>query len=519
MPVANLPDRMNVASVQAEFVDGPVLAQRTDIRQRPGVFPALFDKLMVREDVGHGERLLVLSIHEDGVPDDVDAAFLRWRSLAEAAAGALASVLDERVAGVRIFEDAILLSSGDAIGAMDIQERVRSFLPLDVTAIDRPAIESLADIDLGDGPGIGRAARLYRRAALEGPTADAYVMLWVAAESILETRQPRKVDLDALLLEAGMNPDGLPLHTGLLISLRGKIMHEGLEDSERLRTAFYEMEAIVRVLIRRNSDISGGWWPTHDLATYADPWPDRFDASDTSPRTVWHDDAMPAVLAPARERVPRKVRAPDLDLLVTITERLAAAAGDHLVLITTIAAEARMWLAPDMDDELLLDLRDGRGYDIEPERIVIGADCLSDLDRADRFVALTVDLHGVLGSWVALREVAETGDGGTVVRSAIGAWFQYQRLVVDGELPPELLKLPASDSTDLFEIGRLAGWAAAGNARAAEIVDTLAPEIGDLARDLRDQLRTSPPAPPRPVLTPATRELRSEGDLDASAAV
>ena len=498
MPVLNLPDHLDVGGVRADVVRGPVLTQRTMMRQRAGVLPVTFDKYMVREPIGEGEQLLILSIHETAVPKDVEASFLLWRQRAEAAAGALAAVLDERVVGMRVFEDAVLLAGGETIGAMDWQERVRSYLPLDVTAIDRPALEALRDITLGDGSAIARAARLYRRAALEGPTADGYVMLFVATEALLETRQPRKTDLDLLLADAGIDPDVLPLHSGLLISLRGKIVHEGLEDHEHLRTAFYEMEAVVRTLIRKTAGLRGGWWPTHDIAAFAHPWPERLDARDSRPRSEWHDDGLPPVAAAAPVRLPRNVASPDRELLVTLTEELRDAAGDHAELLAGIAADARMHLNPDDGCELVLDIGSGAGFDIELSRILIGDERLAGLDEIPRFVGLTIDLTGVLGYWVALRTIGGTTDDEVTLRSAIAAWYQYDRLVVNGELPPELLKLPTTATS--MSVGTLAGWACAGDDRAKAAVDSLEGRAGDLARATRDALRESPPSPPRPVL-------------------
>jgi nucleotide-binding universal stress UspA family protein len=76
MPVSNLPQRLYIGGVRVDVVDGPVLAQRTAMRQRAGVLRATFDKHMVREPVGEGEQIAILSIHENPLPDDLDAAFL-----------------------------------------------------------------------------------------------------------------------------------------------------------------------------------------------------------------------------------------------------------------------------------------------------------------------------------------------------------------------------------------------------------------------------------------------------------
>jgi hypothetical protein len=67
MPVLGLPDTLSVGAFRADFVDGPVRAQRTRIRQRAG-WPVHFDKHMVREDVGAGERVLLVIFA--GRPED-----------------------------------------------------------------------------------------------------------------------------------------------------------------------------------------------------------------------------------------------------------------------------------------------------------------------------------------------------------------------------------------------------------------------------------------------------------------
>lgn len=498
MPVHNLPERLDIGGIRVDIVRGPVLAQRTTIRQRAGILPATFDKHMVRQGVGAGEQIAVFSINEPAVPKDVQAALLLWRQRAEAAAGLLSAVLDERVVGTELFEDAIVMQNGTTIGAIDVRERIRSFLPFEVTALDSHALRGLARVSVTDGSPVARAARLYRRAALEGPTADAYVMLFVAAEAVLERRQPRKVDLDTLLERAGVDPDGLPLHTGLLIDLRGKIVHEGLEDHERLRTAFYEMEAIVRVLIRNAAELVGGWFPTHDIASYAEPWPDRIGARDPAPRSIWHEDGLPHVSAPPPERVPRKVLAPQRELLVQVSDRLRAAAPDHADLLANIAVDTRMRFIPDDERELVLDVSDGSGFDIEPARMLIGGERLEDLADVARFVGLTVDFTGAAAYWVALQEIVGASDDDVTLRSAIASWYQYHRLVVEGELPPELLKLPGTAAP--MDIGVLAGWAGAGHHGAADALGALAGRAGELARAIQESLIESPPTPPRPTL-------------------
>lgn len=346
VPVPGLPTDLDIAGVRASVVRGPVRAQHTDLRQRYGL-PIVFDKHMTRRRFGDREFILLLSL-QSAVSDIavVDQSILAWRAAAEGAAGALAALLDERLAGEQLLEDVVLLRNGKAVGAADVRERVRAFLPLDVTTQDRRGLQQLADLHL-EGSGVGRAARLLRRASIEGPTADAYVMLFVAAESVLESRQPSKREFDEVLRDAGLNPDGLPLHTGLLIALRGQIVHEGLEGHERLTTAFYEMEAIVRILIRRAADFQGGWWPAHGPAAYATDFDARAYAR-RKRQTKWHSRRLPRVIAPTDQRIPRKVPRPSEELVVTLDESVRQNAGDDAAaLISTVVADAHAWVDAD----------------------------------------------------------------------------------------------------------------------------------------------------------------------------
>src|SRR5918994_2373602 len=263
LPVPGLPESVTVGDVDVSFVRGPIRAQRTTMRQRHEI-PVVFDKWMTRSDVGEGELVAVHALRTAPVPADFEGPFSRWRARALAAAGMLAAVLDERVVGEELFEDAILLRDGTFVGAADMHGDVRTYLPFDVTAADRFALEQLADVTISDSSAAARAARLYRRAALEGPTADGCAMLWVAAECFSDERSPSRRHLEIALRDAGMNPDGLPISVGRLIGLRGEIQHRGLEHDERLQIAYYEMEAVVRALIRRDAELRGGWWPASD---------------------------------------------------------------------------------------------------------------------------------------------------------------------------------------------------------------------------------------------------------------
>jgi hypothetical protein len=322
-PVPGLPDELSVGDVRVEFIRGPVRAQVTEIRQRFGL-PVVFDKSMRRVEVGDGEAITLLSLSTSSVPMDLEAGFAIWRDRALAAAGMLASVLDERVAGPEMFEDALFLRRGTFVGAADVREKVRTYLPFEVNAADRRALDALSELSASESSAVARAARLYRRAALEGPTADAYAMLWVAAECFSEHRSPSRKDIEAALTAAGLHPEGLPISVGRLIELRGKIQHHGVESDDRLTTAFYEMEAVVRTLIRQEAELDGGWWPASDNpAGFAAPFDAAVAQMHGKGISDWHGERLPPIEKPVPLGIPRSTPNPQNDPRIDLAEALA----------------------------------------------------------------------------------------------------------------------------------------------------------------------------------------------------
>ena len=433
--VPGLPDALVIDDVDVEFALGPIRAQRTHVRQRHEL-PVVFDKMMERVEVGDGELVAIFSLRRTPIPDDLEGAFVTWRARALAAAGMLASVLDERVVGGELFEDAVLLRGGAFVGAADVRSSVRTLLPYEVNAADHAALEQLRNVSLSEESAIARAARLYRRAALEGPTADAYAMLWVAAECFSEHRSPSRKDIEGALRESGLNPGGLPIHVGLLIDLRGKIQHSGLEESDDLRTAFYEMEAVVRALIRREMKLRGGWWPAPDNpAGFADPFDRAIATFAGRGDTEWHRDALPPAETPSAIRMPRRVPNPADDVRLKVYKGF----GEARPLIESIVIDAIEWQDPDAD---LITVKRGvppgapagttmnanvSGINLAPALV----DGLADPKReTETLVNLAWSLHSLVGAVLAQRGgIVSEGPGITVVE-ALGAWAQYRRLVV-----------------------------------------------------------------------------------------
>lgn len=512
LAVPGLPQTIAIEDVEVEFVRGPVRAQRTELRQRHGL-PIVFDKCMRRIEVGDGELVALFSLHCTPVPENLEAAFVRWRARALAAAGMLAAVLDERVVGRELFEDAIILREGDFLGAADLRSGVRTFLPFEVGATDRFALDQLAEISLSETSAVARAARLYRRAALEGPTADAYATLWVAAECFSEHRSPSRKAIEAALAEAGMNPDGMPLHVGRLIELRAKIQHHGLEEDDRLRTAFYEMEAVVRALIRQDMKLRGGWWPaTDNPAGFAEPF-DRAVAGLMGPGdTQWHESTLPAAVEPLPQRLPRRVVNPVADPRLELDARI----GPVRNLIASIVLDALEWQAPDELIAVKIDLRPeapaGTMKSADATTIRFARPWLEGVEdpaHPERIVNLVWDLHALVAASLAQRAGLTSGGDGITAIEAIGAWSQYRRLITHGDFDASLLKIPSE--RDEMALGKLAGWAAAGDARAIVATAGLTGRERHLVQALVASLLEDTPGPPTNVL-----DLASQAGADLS---
>lgn len=497
LPVSGLPEEMRVADTEVRFVRGPVVAQRTYMRQRSGL-PIVFDKHMVRKEVGSGDLIAVLAIRTAPVPSELENAFAQWRASALAAAGMVAAVLDERVVGEELFEDAVLLSGGEFLGAIDLRSRIRSFLPFEVNLADEHALEQLADADLTEGSPAARAARLYRRASLEGPTADAYAMLWVAAECFSEDRSPSRRHLEAALRGAGLDPDGLPIPVGRLIELRGKIQHNGLEADDRLQTAFYEMEAVVRALIRQSADLRGGWWPApNNPAAFADPFKPAVARFHDQGSTEWHQDSLPEFEEPGPLPIPRQVPNPVQDPRLDIDSEFGEATG----LVASIVADALEW----QDANVELSVKAVRPSEAPAEMtsgaggagIWLGPELLDGHDDPERpqvLINLVWEIHSLVGAAIAQRAGMVSRNDGVIAVEAVGSYLQYQRLVNFGMFPEEDLQIP--EPTDRFALGKIAGWAAAGNRRAKDTAGELTGRDAEVVGTLIEALETAHPGPP-----------------------
>jgi hypothetical protein len=127
---------------------------------------------------------------------------------------------------------------------------------------------------------------------------------------------------------------------------------------------------------------------------------------------------------------------------------------------------------------------------------------IDDPEKPHLLVNLVWDLVGLVGFAVAQRAGAESRGNGVSFVQAFGSWLQYERLVNHGDFAAESLSIPGSD--DPVSLGKLCGWAAAGDPRAEASVQGLEGEAHELAFSIIETLGQIPLAAPIPLLDSAS---------------
>jgi hypothetical protein len=184
---------------------------------------------------------------------------------------------------------------------------------------------------------------------------------------------------------------------------------------------------------------------------------------------------------------------------------LDASFGGVGKLIASVVVDAIEWQAPDMTLSVNLGPPDeapaDATYGANATAIWISASLLEgiqDPSRPGSLVNLVWTVHSLVGIALAQREGLVSQGDGVVAVQAIGAWFQYQRLVTFGDFDERLIQIPSSD--DPISLGKVAGWAAAGHNGAQRAAEALPEPARKLVAELIDDLRENEPGPPTGIL-------------------
>lgn len=280
-------DEVSIGRVRAYQVQGPVLTQRTTLQQRPGL-TLVWDKEMEhRVPVGTGLRLTIFQI-EDTATETPMADMDRWRYEAQAAAGLLATVFDERFVQREVLEDALVFDNeGSLLFTMDRRSRVRSYMPRFLLEEQKGEADQLALLDFSEDTVATMVARWYLRAAETGPVPDSFVFLWTALEALVQDVEAPNV---VKQIEKALTDAGLPLPDdegtiGRIYGTRNLIVHQGAENPRYLRKGFYRLESITRVLLRARLSLARSWPATVGANDLPEPFKSGVDEAWMNPTT------------------------------------------------------------------------------------------------------------------------------------------------------------------------------------------------------------------------------------------
>lgn len=480
VPIAGMPERCSVGRVEIIRTVGPVLSQRTLLRQRHGV-PIVFDKSMQLEvEIGENEVLTICQIKTD-LPVDRSGAFADWREEAQSALGILAAALDERVAIDERFEDAIGLKDDKPVNSSDARNRLRNFLPFDVTDEERATLAELASLQTNDLVPLAEAARWYLKAAQEGPTADAVVYMWIAIEALTPHRTTSPKTVEAMLITAGFHPEILgDITVGKLAGLRAEIVHQGSRDHPLIRQGFYRLETIVRVLIRNAAGITSSWAPVLSRNVFHKDVLERPEFR-AQPEIVWHEEGLPAPDDPQpagfewhRVQVPMAQGVPPMEIHFEgelqpgwqvranhwISRAVEVLEIEFEPIRIEIHAETE---AVPSDVEMAAN---HRGLLLRPE--------LFTLPNPQRELALAKLIQEGLAQVAVMRLGIASESFGTTLVATGGSWALYRAFYKSGgPFEGEDLSLREVQEDDFNGLGMLLGAALAGSPAAVQALTTL----------------------------------------------
>lgn len=291
MEVPGLPGILRLGDVSVSQVMGPLETQKTTIVQKPGFSP-VFHKWMEKPFVGAGRHITVLSI-EHRLEQDISECLKMCRTKCETVAGVLVALMDERIAEELALEDlTIIADDGTVLAVVDERSRIRtheaSHRWLKGFEADIERVEALSHDEYLR---LATAVRWYHRAVLAGPTADGFVMLWIAIEAAVPAaggaqsrNEVRAVEEAIAIADPTIDVrTDLDPSVGRMAGLRARIVHQGLENDDELSESWYMLEAITRLLVRNIGLIIGGWpfFPAQSMLR------EPFRRLQEAPKTFW----------------------------------------------------------------------------------------------------------------------------------------------------------------------------------------------------------------------------------------
>lgn len=424
----------------------------------------MFDKCMTRGvEVGAGHWLTIVQIEHEPIPDDLGSAIPASREQAQVAVAFIASVLDERVAQELLAEDLLVLDGSKPVAAADLRELVRHFLPFEVTEVEGA---NLASLDGAEQPRhVKTAARWYLRGAQAGPGIDGVMFLWFAVEALVGTS--KKAPIEDALREAGRDPADQAIGVGKLHGIRSKIVHDKPDSDppqkEEVRQAFYDLEAMVKTLLRHSLGVDSTW-PAHSASqVFLSPWAERIEAAWREPEVYFYD-ALPASNTEPIDGLAWGRMLPPLQLSAVV--KVTGGQEQDANRVRRIVEMALLYFGDPDIGEFLVEIR---RFDDEETQADCRDDCLvvssRIVDPQDPLDALRLvkQIHVFVGRCLLARNGVPSDEAGLFLHGVLTGWIRA-RFDQEREIPDEYVVVyPLPPNGSQFDVGEHFGAGAAGS--------------------------------------------------------
>lgn len=253
-PIGRQVIKMGNVSIQQTL--GPFQFQYTDVVTSDDEIP--FEGEFTRRHWSRENQFVTVAHTEFTVSGErLDQQIGSARSLCESALGAVSAYLDERFLDRRLGE-LVQVQTSHGLAYVDITHGVRSFAP-GVANIELDELTDRADVISGD-PVLQSALKFYMRAMENRVSEVGFVLLASTADMLAGGSYRFKPhDLLAAMQAAGAS-DGWTLGRMKKVSrTRGELIHRGLVPSAEMYESWYDLEEIVRVLLRRKMKVRSTW--------------------------------------------------------------------------------------------------------------------------------------------------------------------------------------------------------------------------------------------------------------------
>lgn len=253
-----LDSELRFADVTIRQTREPFRYQYTDVLTIAGA------ELPIEAEITHrlwsrpGQFVTVASTGFEVPSTGMSLLILQARERCEAALGVVAAALDERFIDRRIGEF-VSAETADGPALMDTTHGMRSFDPT-LSKLTADEVE-FGTSQLLSGPLVQSAFKFYVKGVEQRLTEVGYILLATTADMLAGGKNRLKpYDLKQALERAGEPPDKWSMgRVRKVTETRGKLVHNGMIPTKEMYESWYDLEEMVRVLLRHKLGIKSNW--------------------------------------------------------------------------------------------------------------------------------------------------------------------------------------------------------------------------------------------------------------------